>query len=213
MEIVDKLQNPICLFVVSGKIEAFLEAFVKIDLFFFTEEFDFELVRVTLLEWSAACEPPTPNLADPEGGVLYLNVGDLAKNRNIAEGEKNDKLEVRQIGDGKVRVSGYGFEESAHGVSLIVADGGAGADELLFLPGTEEGSNGSGAADDRPFTIPVVVSGGTGDDVIKTGDAADKVFGDAADHRPGTWETLPATTGPARRPGRGIPTTPTTPIR
>ena len=63
LEIVDKLQNPICLFVVSGKIEAFLEAFVKIDLFFFTEEFSFELVRITLLEWSSACEPPTPDLA------------------------------------------------------------------------------------------------------------------------------------------------------
>jgi Ca2+-binding RTX toxin-like protein len=180
MEIVDKLQNPICLFVVSGKIEAFLDAFVKIDLFFFTEEFSFNLIRITLLEWSSACEPPTPNLADADSGVLYLNVGDRAQHRNIAEDQIDDKLEVRQIGDGKVRVSGYGWEETHEGVELIVADGGKGPDELLFLPGTEEGSDGSGEEDDTPFTIPVVVSGGPGDDIIKTGDGADKVFGDAA---------------------------------
>ena len=60
-EIVDKLANPICLFEVSGKIEAFLEAFVKIDLFFYSKEFGFELVRITLLEWSSACKPPAPN--------------------------------------------------------------------------------------------------------------------------------------------------------
>ncbi len=33
-EIFNKLQNPICLFEVSGKLEAFLEAFVEINLFF-----------------------------------------------------------------------------------------------------------------------------------------------------------------------------------
>jgi Ca2+-binding RTX toxin-like protein len=185
LEIVDKLQNPICLFVVSGKIEAFLEAFVKIDLFFFTEEFSFELVRVTLLEWSSACEPPKPELAGQDGNVLYLNVGDRRHGRNIKEGETEEKLEVRQIGAGKVRVSGYGFEEVHSGVDLIVADGGSDADELLFLPGTDEGSTDV----ERPFTIPVVVSGGSGDDIIKTGEAPDKIFGDAA-ITDGSWQNI-----------------------
>ena len=74
-EILDKLANPICLFDVNGRIEAFLAVFVKIDLFFFTEEYSFELVRITLLEWSESCEPPAPDLAEDGGSVLYLNVG------------------------------------------------------------------------------------------------------------------------------------------
>ena len=36
--------------------------------------------------------------------MLYLNVGELRKNRNIAEGDIDDVLQVRQIGVGKVRV-------------------------------------------------------------------------------------------------------------
>jgi Ca2+-binding RTX toxin-like protein len=176
-EIIDKLANPICLFDVEGKIEAFLAAFVKIDLFFVTKEYSFELVRITLLEWSSSCEPPPPDLATPDGGVLYLNVGSRAGLRNVAEDDEDEKLEVRQLGPGTVRVSGYGIEEVEHGVTLIVGDAGNGDDELLFLPGGDENA-------EIPFTIPVAVSGGPGSDVIKmageSGGAADLVYGDAA---------------------------------
>ncbi len=123
-EIVDKLANPICLFEVSGKIEAFLEAFVEIDLFFYSEEFSFELVRITLLEWSSACEPPTPKPATQAGNVLYLNIGSRAGERNIQEDVTDEKIEVRQLAPGKVRVTAFGFEEVFEGVGLIVADGG-----------------------------------------------------------------------------------------
>ncbi len=172
-EILDKLANPICLFDVNGRIEAFLAVFVKIDLFFFTEEYSFELVRITLLEWSQSCEPPKPDLATPdndddtEPDVLYLNVGSRAGQRNVAVNEHDEKMEVRQLGPGLVRVSGYGIEETASSVDLIVFDAGNGDDEILFLPGGEDGNP-------IPFTIPVAGSGGPGSDVIKIGGEASK---------------------------------------
>ncbi len=164
-EILDKLQNPICLFDVNGRIEAFLAAFVKIDLFFFTEEYSFELLRITLLEWSSSCEPPTPDLSEDAGNVLYLNVGSRAGTRNVKVNELDEKMEVRQLGDGHVRVSGYGVEEEANGIDLIVFDAGNGDDEILFLPGGEEGNT-------IPFTIPVAGSGGPGSDAVKIGGEA-----------------------------------------
>jgi Ca2+-binding RTX toxin-like protein len=164
-EILDKLQNPICLFDVNGRIEAFLSVFVKIDLFFFTEEYSFELVRLTLLEWSSACEPPKPDLAEDAGNVLYLNLGSRAPTRNVAVGDHDEKMEVRQLGDGLVRVSGYGIEETADGIDLIVFDAGSGDDEVLFLPGGEKGNT-------IPFTIPVAGTGGPGSDIIKIGGEA-----------------------------------------
>jgi Ca2+-binding RTX toxin-like protein len=185
-EILDKLQNPICLFDVNGRIEAFLAVFVKIDLFFFTEEYSFELVRITLLEWSSACEPPEPDLAEKDGNnVLYLNVGSRFDKRNVGEDEADEKLEVRQLNsNGDVRVSGYGYEETAENVDLIVFDAGTGDDEILFLPGGEEGNT-------IPFTVPVAGSGGPGSDIVKiggeasdngapTGGAPDLIRGDAS---------------------------------
>ena len=94
-EIVDKLANPICLFEVGGKIEAFLEAFVKIDLFFYSQEFGFELVRITLLEWSSACEPPEPKPATQVGGVVYLNIG------SRADGTQRSRRRHRRVDRGQ----------------------------------------------------------------------------------------------------------------
>ena len=51
-----------------------------------------------------------------QGNVLYLNVGDLARRTATSpRASIDDKLEVRQIGPHKVRVSGYGFEEVRDG--------------------------------------------------------------------------------------------------
>ena len=197
-EIVDKLANPICLFEVGGKIEAFLEAFVKIDLFFYSEEFSFELVRITLLEWSSACEPPAPKPATQVGGVVYLNIGSRAELRNVQEDVEDEPIEVRQLAPGKIRVTAFGFEEVFTEVTLVVADGGRGDDEILMLPGTDDelvetdpaapGDPAVGIAKEVvPFTIPTVISGGPGNDIIKGGSGADLILGDA-NVAGGTWE-------------------------
>ncbi len=62
--------NPICLFDVSGKLEAFIRIFVEIDLFLFSARFEFTVVNITLLELdnitrgalrtaASTCSPPT----------------------------------------------------------------------------------------------------------------------------------------------------------
>jgi len=207
-EIVDKLQNPICLFEVGGKIEAFLEAYVEIDLFFYSEEFSFELVRITLLEWSSACEPPAPDLVDEgsDAGVLYLHIGSRRSERNIQVDEIDERIEIRQLAPGKVRVSAYGWEEVHTGVELIVADGGIGDDEIIFLPGSSDETDpvtGELSTADVPFDIPVVVSGGAGNDTIKTGDAADLIYGDTRISGGGEWEGVTYSKGYAADPAPG----------
>ena len=58
------LNNPICLFVVSGRVYVFLKLFVKIGFGPFSVSFDFTIVDVTLLDFSVKpdCTPPPPKL-------------------------------------------------------------------------------------------------------------------------------------------------------
>ena len=99
-----------------------------------------------------------PGRRQRAGNVLYLNVGSRAGTRNVKVDELDEKLEVRQLSaDGDVRVSGYGIEETADDVDLIVFDAGNGDDEILFLPGGEDKGKST-----IPFTVPVAGSGGPG---------------------------------------------------
>ena len=50
-EIFNKLQNPICLFDVSGKLEAFIKAFVELNLFITSLRFDFTILELELLNF------------------------------------------------------------------------------------------------------------------------------------------------------------------
>lgn len=138
-EIINRLNNPICLFVVSGQIDAALSAFVEIDLFFFTKRFSIEIVRITLLKFEVKCEPEVPNLADvldgPDAGSapgdrLILNVGDTGgaeaqrrDDRNVQENVEDEKVVVRQMEDvttganaGKTRfsIAGFGIKEDEY---------------------------------------------------------------------------------------------------
>ena len=176
-EIASKLSNPWCLFTVSGKLEAYLEAFVKVDFWFYSKEWTFELARVTLLEFSAACELPTPVLAHFEAATLILHIGDQASLRGVATDKKDEKFIVRQLNAAAsaVSVAAFGvYQEYATGGGAIVqilANAADGNDSLSFEPGADP----SGAA--VAFTIPVIIEGGSGNDQIKAGDAADTING------------------------------------
>jgi Ca2+-binding RTX toxin-like protein len=149
-EIINRLSNPICLFVVSGQIDASLSAFVEIDLFFFTKRFSIEIVRITLLKFEVKCEPEVPNLADvldgPDAGTtpddrLILNVGNTGTgetqrrdDRNIQESNENENLVVRQMEDvtsganaGKTRfsIAGFGIKEDEYLDTVAVHAGTA----------------------------------------------------------------------------------------
>ena len=101
-EIISRLSNPLCLFDVSGKIEAALSAFVEIDLFITSIEFSIEIVRITLLEFDLdVCDPEPPNLASHVDGRGWLSCtwarASERQKRNVAEDEVDETFTVRQM--------------------------------------------------------------------------------------------------------------------
>jgi Ca2+-binding RTX toxin-like protein len=76
------LNNPICLFSVSGKISVFLRAYITIGFSPFSVSFSFTIVDVTLLDFSATpdCSPPPPKLGGVtgDGTTLIVYAGALA---------------------------------------------------------------------------------------------------------------------------------------
>ena len=153
-EIFNKLQNPICLFEVSGKLEAFIKAFVELNLFITSIRFEFTLLELTLLDFSGKCTPPKPQLAALGGdGVLTLNIGNRSNLRNLDPDNRDEAMTVRPAGGGKYSVTGFGLTQtygpggqfSGPAVTKVVGNGGRdgtaeqdGSDKLLMLPGGDE---------------------------------------------------------------------------
>lgn len=187
-EIFNKLNNPICLFDVSGRLEAFLRFFFEVDLFFVSERFEFDILRITLLDFSASCAPPQPVLATrAPTGVLTLNMGSesLRTARQIQQSVIDEKFVIRQLGPGKVSVAAFGAYQEFSNVASVFANAGDGEDSISFLPGATNNVTASNGTQSAPqgqqFTIPVTVLGGIGPDAITTGDGNDTVYGDDND--------------------------------
>jgi Ca2+-binding RTX toxin-like protein len=147
-EIVDKLDNPICLFDVSGSLDAFLSAYVRIGFAFFSKTFRFEIVSVRLLDFSAACDPPTPQLGSVTGGTLTLLMGPHHAGRHIQLDVTAEKFVVRQLtpnvsesNPGSFSVTAFGLNFEYHNISRIFADGGSDDDQIAMEPGAG-GTNG-----------------------------------------------------------------------
>ncbi|MEO6570140.1 MAG: hypothetical protein ABIO83_01190 [Ilumatobacteraceae bacterium] len=197
-EIFNKLQNPICLFDVSGKLEAFIKAFVELNLFITSLRFEFTILEIELLNFSGKCEPPQPRLALNDGGVLRLNIGDRAGERNVAADQEDESFTVRPINlQGGYSVSAFGVyqtfgpggEFGGPAITSVVGNAIGGDDTLLMLPGGDQNgpppAAGTGTPDNTaiPFTIGVTLSGGDGNDVIQGGDGADTLNGDGDNDR------------------------------
>ena len=157
-EIFNKLQNPICLFDISGKLEAFIKAFVELNLFITSIRFEFTLLEIELLNFAAGCEPPKPVLAVNDGGTLRLNIGDRADQRNVSEEVEDEEFTVRPINDqggysvsafGVYQTFGPGGEFGGPAITSVVGNAIGGDDTLKMLPGgdqeraPEEGTGGA----------------------------------------------------------------------
>lgn len=179
-EIANKLSNPICLFEVSGKLEAYFAAFVKIKFLFVKKEYRFELARVKLLDFSAACDPPPPKLAKiTDDDELVLLMGSLAnrQQRGIAINETNEKFTVRMLEDGRVSVSAFGvYQTFCCNFSRITANGDNGNDFISLEAGATI-PEGQTEPVPIPFTIPAYLRGGDGNDELRGGDANDEIWG------------------------------------
>lgn len=144
-----------------------------------------EEVRFTLTASDTPPPPPPPKLACVEEETLVLNLGssEPCGSRNIGEGEINETFVVEEVGDGEYTVTAFGLTQTYDGVTDILAEGEEGDDKIelvsVTVPAILSGGEGndilqSGAGDDT-------LSGGPGHDTINGNDGADTINGDAGD--------------------------------
>ena len=225
-ELASMLNNPICIFDVSGQLDAFVKFFVTVGFSPFDFSFDITIVEVTLLNMQDITDPicnhpPPPHLAqeDDASGTLILKIGPNTPGRNVADGaggrelQDSEKVVVRQLdnnpGDGhKFSVTAFGltqeYPEEGHPlIKRIFADGGTKKDNITMQPGVVSTNGTDGAIDSQPIdvSVPVEICGGADKDVIQGGTANDILVGDGPDAAPGAIHCPTPTTESARADG------------
>ncbi len=161
--IANALEDPRCIFNIHGEVSLFLEAFLKIDLFFFSFSKTWRFATITLVTFDVTC--PTPVLGEMSGTTLTLNVGSRASQRMVGDtSDGSENVVVRHVdggaGNEKVEITFAQHTQTFTGVSkIVIQDAGAGDDVLDF----------------RGVKSPVDVHGGVGDDTIYLSDGAGSV--------------------------------------
>jgi len=188
------LNNPICLFTVSGRVYVFLRAYVTIGFSPFEVSFSFTIVDVTLLDFSAApdCEPPPPELGgvheDATNGhtlVVYAANQDDARGPDYVD-QESESIKITSLHeyeeDGDIVPAGVAVnmlgirrEYRNPDIKRVIVDGRgyAGKMKVTFLGDGKPIVNGDLDDSENPptasFDLDAIVFGGTNDDVIKTG--------------------------------------------
>ncbi|ONI92778.1 hypothetical protein ALI22I_02115 [Saccharothrix sp. ALI-22-I] len=179
------LKNPMCLFNMDGRLSLFLKVYITIGFSPFSVSFDFTLADITLLDFSvkANCEPPPPVLAHADGTTLVLHVGDGhtgARGDSAWTARDNEeKWTVTQLvnedgGFEGFAVSALGFREEHRDKNLakVSADATNDTGKRVFVfqgDGDKSGAGEDEASEAKPFDKAVDVTGGKGDDSVKTG--------------------------------------------
>ena len=208
-EIASMLNNPICIFDVSGELDAFVKFFLDVGISPFDASFEITIIDVTLLNMKditgPICDnPPPPHLAqeDDASQTLILKIGPNTPGRNVADGtvgdlQTNEKVVVRQLdnnpGDAhSFSVTAFGltqnYPEKGHPlIKRIFADGGVGKDNISMQPGVSAQNTSGGGISTQTYdvNVPVELCGGAGQDTIQGGDNSDIIVGDGPDAAPG----------------------------
>ncbi|MCS7090886.1 MAG: Calx-beta domain-containing protein [Verrucomicrobiota bacterium] len=203
-------QDPRCIFDIEGRIYLFLEAFLKVDLFFFSIDKTWRFAEITLFSFEITC--PEPVLAEFSGTDLVLNIGARANRRlEIDTTDGSETFIVRHVsgsaGSETVEVQWGNWRQTFQNVGrILVPDAGQGNDYLDFrgvLSTVEvhggagrdtiylgDGSNSRAWGDDgddlivasnRAGVVGVILYGGNGNDTLQGGAAALRIYGGAGD--------------------------------
>jgi Ca2+-binding RTX toxin-like protein len=174
--------DPTCPFNVGGKIDAVLEAYIKINFFFFSYTKHFDLASATLLDFAVGCNDAERNdplrnlgLAAVRDEALILSMGPNAGTRRFGavngEGGQpgTDEAEVFRViyksgsaDSPVVDVEAFSITREYSGFNIIRADGGVFGDTIDI---------------DRRILTPVIARGGSGRDQLYGGGGNDDLQG------------------------------------
>jgi Ca2+-binding RTX toxin-like protein len=179
----------ICIFDVSGRVEARLFAFIE-ALFGLWKKTWYFGPSLPLIEFSYSCPKPPILATETSGGELRLNMGEFAKDRlygDITDGNEEFHVDLKSgntvlVWAPKLGVSKSNAQEYS-GVNKIIADSGEGNDIIdmkdLTTPSiTAELVGGSGNDVLIAGAGPAILKGGLGDDVLIGGEGADELYGE-----------------------------------
>ncbi|WP_344217891.1 calcium-binding protein [Kribbella sancticallisti] len=190
------LNNPLCLFTMSGKLSLFLRVYITIGVSIFSVSFSFTLADVTLLDFSVKpdCEPPPPKLAGTVGDTVVVFAGQFGKNTqrgapwgNEAAAVEKDTVKVVSLhyaqkegdaaGDNgdfdgfSVEMLGERREYLDPNLKRVVVDGEGYAKpmNITFIGDGKKQTGDSAGKTPAVYDKDAVVIGGSKDDVITTG--------------------------------------------
>lgn len=175
--------NPLNLFDISGRIEAYLAAYL--EFLFYTKRFD--LGAFTIFDFeaekAAAANAPVPILAQNGNlGSIQVNIGPSASQRIAgADGDLPESIRIRPVYNEKGNVVPNqvviaSVATTAKDNSVLSSIGGD-----VTLNGTELVALGGGGADvfrvSDDVKLPLNLLGGAGEDFIQGGASGDNLFG------------------------------------
>jgi Ca2+-binding RTX toxin-like protein len=188
------LNNPICLFSVSGRLYVFLKLYITIGFGPFSVSFSFTIVDVTLLDFTATpnCTPPPPKLGglSNDGTTLVVYAGALALHANDlrgndaydSDGEDKDTVKITSLHNypdngaptfAGVAVDMLGIRREFRNTSIqrVIVDGHGYAKpmSITFIGDGKPSTDPSAPSPTAQFDRDAIVFGGDGNDQIKTG--------------------------------------------
>ena len=200
-------QDARCIFDIHGEINLFLEAYLIVDLFFFSIDKTWRLAEITLLEFDITC--PEPVLAELSGSDLLLNIGGRAAQRlEIDTADNSERFIVKHAGGSAgsetVEVEWGNYKQTFDNVGRVVVQdagqgddyidlrgvlspsevhGGLGNDNIFLSDGDGslaygDGGNDTITASSSENAINVKLYGGEGNDLLVPGTVAITIYGD-----------------------------------